>query len=461
MARKRTSPTRRLWLSSTVKHSLLVLCVALLSACDLVPRPSAPSSADYCDIDLTAPVNVNDTLIEVWASAPRQHCLRLFAPLLAALDVPGVSVFPVEKNINSYPYGNLLTDAVNNGRAPDIAFVYEKKIRELAKSGALYPLKQCGFTTEDWLSEIYQISEWSLPFEADVQVLFYSKIILRQLGWTEQQILAFPETTASGALTLNDLFAIAQQAYHLNLVAKGFAFTFHEHRFPGIAHLYQLFDGSYARTNLLVINRKSMLKALQTIDQALTLNLTHRAFSQREYSNIINRLSVRDALANGRILFAHTAASEWKRMLLDQVTDEAQLNHNIGMALVPNVERNRPGTAVIRSLGSYVIFNEAATGRNNQVASCRLLSALQDSTLDRAHATRTSQISPTHNRVWRPPSVPNINVDNLFASYLARTTQDVYVNQINNAVALLAQKRLTVEQAAVMASRPPIDTALP
>lgn len=456
MAGKRTTSDRKIRVSSTVVFLIQLLALVTLSACDLLPRPPAPSSADYCNIQTPIISDPNDVSIKVWASAPRQHCLRLYATLIAAENVAGVSVTPVEMNLNSKPYDNALFDAVRSNDAPDIAFVYHKLALDLANEGALYPIEKCGFTTRDWMSDIFRISDWALPFEADIKLLFYSKVILRQLGWSEEKVQGLPESIANGTVVLDDLFAISQQALGQNLIKQGFAFTIYENRFATIIHLYQQFDDSYSRNTPLAIDKYSMSQTLAILEQAFTSKISHTAFNQKQYSNITNRLALRDALAHGRILFAHASASEWTRMLLDHITDEELLNQNIGMALLPSIKRHRPGTAILRATGSYVIFNKSATRRNNQNASCQVLVALNKTKLDRAHASRINQIAPAHNTIWTPSRLPVVTPNNLHPSYLARPRYALYKKQIENAVAQLALKQLTLEQAATTASRPPI-----
>ena len=334
-------------------------------------------------------------------------------------------------------------------------------IRDSSKAGVLYPLNQCGLPTKDWLSETFRISEWALPFEADIQLLFYSKIILRKLGWSEERIQNFPEYTGNGTITLNDLLAISQEALDSDLVSKGFGFAIHDTRFQTIMHFYQQFDNSYSLNVPLVIDKESMSEALKLFKVAFDSNTSHRTFGQEEYSNISNRLSVRDAIAHGRILFSHSPTSEWTRMLLDHVSDEALLSHNIGIALFPPIKRNQPGTAILRSVGSYVIFNHYATNKHNQNVSCLVLNALKNTEIDRIHAFRTNQITPTNNTIWTPASIPEITIDTLRASGVARPAYEYYRKQIVDAVAQLSRKELSVEQAATFASREPIESERP
>jgi len=56
---------------SIVVYFALTPPVVALAACDLLPRPPAPTAADYCNVKVI-PTDPDDVLLEVWAADARQ-----------------------------------------------------------------------------------------------------------------------------------------------------------------------------------------------------------------------------------------------------------------------------------------------------------------------------------------------------------------------------------------------------
>lgn len=431
-----------------------IVAIAVISAgCDLLPRSQPPTSAEYCDVDLANP-SPQDNSLRVWAPAPRQHCLRLYALYKASQSLPGISVIPTEKNINSAPYFNLISTSAANGNAPDIAFYYNgSKLEELIRNGYLYPLEKCGIETDKRNSDLYLQRKWSLPFEADANVLFYSKILLRESGWSEKDIDNLPARIATGLFTLQDLTDTANNALNNNIVERGYAYITAEQIYYPLMGIYDALGGDYSLQKLPFTIDKTILK--KTFDYYLNLykkGLLHKAATQRSFSNLSNRLTVRDALAHGRILFADTSLSEWKRMLLDHIPQQDILNNNIGMALLPAFEKKGKGRVSIRSVGSHLVFSQKATGRNNQQQSCKLLQHLHTTSLLNAHAVNTTQLIPGIGSLLPTSETPKMDGANVTMAKSHLPEFESFYYSVINALEDVIAGRVTTEDAAAIAT---------
>ena len=430
-----------------------IVAIAVMTAgCDLLPRPLPPTAADYCGIGV-AEKDPDDIELTVWAPDARQHCLRFYAPVLAARQIDRINVTAVEHNVNEEPFRLLLANAASNQRAPDIAFVLNGPfIDQLAAEGYLHPLDTCNLPVTDWTNAIYPQRSWAQPFETEALMLFYSKTILRKLGWNESHIENLPREIYNQSITLDDLLLIARSAVDTGVVKKGFAFSTHEGRFYTTMHFYNLMKGNHDNSAALQKTTKAALtktygyyKLLR--DQALM----HPAISQGEFSNVTNRFSIRDALANGRLLFAHTVTSEWTRMLLDHVNNDTALKNNVGIALFPGDQKG--GSFMLSAMGSYVIFSERATGKKNQDAACGVLHRIARSNLHRQHAVNTSQPAPEQSGIWSPPQLPALNLENMYYGYSPQAGFLDFVTQVNNITAALATSEISVNQAATQTER--------
>ena len=442
MARTCHSTTPAIYLFTGV---ILAFAALLLTGCELSFRSPPPTAADYCNI-APSTISPGDQLLEVWAPDARQHCLRLYAPVIASAKLDGVTAVAVEKNINANPFHKLLISAAQSQQAPDIAFMYNGTVlQQLADSGYLYSLANCNLS--DPLSPAMPQREWSYPFELEVLMLFYSKRILRDLGWSETQIDRFPTDLGSGTINLDDLLTIALEALSAGAVKPGFAFTVHDQRFYTAMHIFRSFGGKLSDEP----QRSALFNTYRFYERLRNDNLMHPALSQPQIASVTNRFSLRDALANGRILFAHTVTSEWTRMLLDHTTSSSDLQDNIGIALFPSI--NEGGSAMMSTLGSYVVFSEKATGKPYQQQACAVIRQIASSELHQQHATNTTQVAPSMNAPWLPSVLPPVAHDRLHHVNQLQQPFDRLHAHINQMTESIAEATITAEQAAALSHR--------
>jgi ABC-type glycerol-3-phosphate transport system substrate-binding protein len=371
----------------------------------------------------------------------------MYAPVLAAGKLPGISVTAIEKNINTGPFLDLIKNATANQNAPDIAFIPNgPALAELAANGDLIPMDKCGIKTDDWSGNIYPNRHWAHPFESEVLMLFYSKVALRQLGWNNADIENLPTQIANNAITFEDLLSIAQRAIDSGAVKKGFAFTVHENRFDSTMLLYQIAGGKLVKGSL--ANKEALLSTFQYYEKLHKPELMHPAISQDAISSVTNRFALRDALAHGRILFALTVTSEWSRMLLDHSATLADLQQNVGISLFPSAATN--GAAIMSAMGSYVVFSKNATGRNHQAAACRVIRTLAASDFHKQHAVRTSQPVPDGNAIWSPPQLPALTLKNILYTHTEQADHQHLPTRLNEITARIATSDISAEQALVL-----------
>lgn len=389
---------------------IAILSTFLLASCVAPFRPPPLTSAEYCGIDpmsLAQPPQ-HKTVIEVWASAPRQHCLRAYAPWKVADEQPEleISVKVRAHNVNSTPYRDDLLAAAAMGKAPDISFVYHYHLPHLLKGDYLYPLEECRqqpglreLPDELWTSLSPDGQAWGVPFEIEFVLLYYNKIMLRNLGWSEAAIEHLPKQIANGEFTLHDLKDIAEKAIERGVTRPGFAFIPHFGQEHTILDLYRAFGGrSYDRIQEhFVANEKAFQQTFAFLALLRRQNLFDPSFAIADFSDWGNTILLRDAVANGQVLFWHGYASDWQQMVMDYTDgaeEEAALRNTVGSALLPVNVRSQAGNALGTHINMYVILNEKATGRRNQLAACRLLAALFTTELPQHHADRTSQPVP-------------------------------------------------------------------
>lgn len=411
--------------------TFLVLTLMLVIFTSSVPpfRAPPPTSADYCGIDparLAQPPQ-HKVVIEVWASAPRQQCLRAYAPWWAAEQNPqlGLAVKVRANNINADPYRDELLAAAAQGKAPDISFLYHYQLSYLLKGDYLFPLEDCRklpalreIPDRLWTTMSPDGKAWSVPFEIEAYLLYYNKAMLRQLGWSELALRQLPAQIASGEFDFNDLLHVAEAAVARGVTRAGLAFVPLPNQRNGTADLYSAFGGT-----LFDWQRKQFLLHQPTLQKTFTFlaalrrhDLMDSAFANENFNDWGNNVMVRDAVAHGRILFNHGYASDWQQMVMDYTNNEASkiaLQGRIGVALLPVDDKSQAGRMFGYDLNGYVIFNEKATGRNNQDAACRLLAALHITNLAQHHADKASQPTVRGGEIVMPADWPQIGLQQI------------------------------------------------
>jgi hypothetical protein len=136
--------------------------------------------------------------------------------------------------------------------------------------------------------------------------------------------------------------------------------------------------------------------------------------------------------------------------------EEATLHNTVGAALLPVNVQSQAGSALGTHINMYVILNEKATGRRNQLAACRLLAALFTTQLSpqlvpqlaQSHADRTSQPVPNASGFVLPSYWDDIGLQQLIwrpdhhASYYA-----IYARIIAEIGVAVERGKLSAEEA--------------
>ena len=119
--------------------------------------------------------------------------------------------------------------ASNAGEAPDIVVSGHEHIGDWATAGYLVDI------TDDlgnypefddvidslWTATELNGSRYGVPQDAEARPMYYSKPLLRELGWSEEDIESLDDRIASGEYTLQDMFDTAAEAVAAGIVEPG------------------------------------------------------------------------------------------------------------------------------------------------------------------------------------------------------------------------------------------------
>ncbi|MFQ5854158.1 MAG: extracellular solute-binding protein [Anaerolineae bacterium] len=115
------------------------------------------------------------------------------------------------------------------GEAPDIICSGHEHIGDWATAGYILDItdKISDYPEFDdvidslWNSVSMGGRIWGVPQDAEARPFYYSKIILRKLGWSEEDIESLDERVAAGEFTWQDMYDVAEEAVNKGLVEPG------------------------------------------------------------------------------------------------------------------------------------------------------------------------------------------------------------------------------------------------
>ncbi|MCD6301491.1 MAG: extracellular solute-binding protein, partial [Staphylothermus sp.] len=244
-------------------------------------------------------------------------------------------------------YWTQLEQAFVAEQAPDIFAM--KELGKVVEAG--YALQLDEYVEKYWalVADIYKVlwhavtykgHIWAIPQDTEVRPLYFRKDVLRELGWSEEEINALPEKILTGEITIEDLIQVAKEAMEKGLVDWGF---YHRKGFGGTPFiiLYYQYGGILQdpETGKLVLDKQAMLKTLQLLCRMAQVDKVLPPTMIATDWRIIHTDFV-----NGRVLFFFGGSwhwAEWQRVPyheeLGNLTEEYEWQ-NIGFALVPAPE---------------------------------------------------------------------------------------------------------------------------
>ncbi len=182
--------------------------------------------------------------VTVWAIGPdppseyRFENFKLAAEILNMMleDLGANVTIEIEGQFFARPveweqYRQNFYQAYEAGNAPDIYLTGHEDIGYLAANGFIIPLDDYieaywdliyyDFFPALWESVKYDGKMWAVPQDTEARPLYFRKDVLRELGWSEEEINALPEKIKNGEFTLWDLLEVAKQAVDAGLVERG------------------------------------------------------------------------------------------------------------------------------------------------------------------------------------------------------------------------------------------------
>lgn len=271
----------------------------------------------------------------------------------------------IQDNIDWGEYKQEFVLASEAGEAPDIILSGHEDIGAWAPAGLIIPLDDMLDEHEEFsdvVSTLWASQEWNntiygIPQDAEARPIFYSKLLLRDLGWSEEEIESLPDRVASGEYTFDDMLATAQEAIEEGVVEDGYGFW---HRtsngFDWLMPYFAMGGEILGEDGKLVWDSEALLRVYEEVASWVEMGVTRPDMIGLSGSEVWT-----PAVSSAEeVLFAQGGSWNWADWAKNYVADRGgneYLLENIGLILYPAMSAGEPLT-VTHPL-SYLISSQS------------------------------------------------------------------------------------------------------
>ncbi|MFQ5611993.1 MAG: extracellular solute-binding protein [Anaerolineae bacterium] len=317
------------------------------------------------------------------ASPPYENgrCNNLLAavgPANAALAEAGdnrrIALETIQDDAGWGDYKTEFELASDAGEAPDIIVSGHEHIGDWATAGFILDVTdELGKYPEfdDVIDSLWSATElggrrWGVPQDAEARPMYYSKPLLRELGWTEDEIESLDERITSGEFTFQDMLDTAAEAVEKGVVAPGDGWWHRPSNGPDFLYYYYGAGGEI---------REEGSDAL-VFDTAAAQNVYELLYDAAQVRNIIrpNKLDgdwdfhkeYTSSFEN--VVFVFEGTWRWASWHVNYLQDrggEDYLFENVGFAPIP---ANADGTGEPITLTHPLVYMVSSQSENPDLA---------------------------------------------------------------------------------------------
>ncbi len=302
-----------------------IMTVNLVARC----KASPPYENGRCD-NLTAAVDAANAVLE------------------ASDDNRRIALETIQDDTGWGDYKTEFELASDAGEAPDIIVSGHEHIGDWATAGYLVDISEQVNSGEFaefedvidslWESTMLEGKIWGIPQDAEARPLYFSKLLLSELGWSAEEIEALPGRIESCDYTWQDMFDTAQQAVEAGVVNEGEGWWHRPSNGPDFLYYYFAAGGE--------IESDMDALAFDTAAAQTVYELLHNAVHERKIITA-NKLDgdwdyhkeYTSSFANVMFVFEGTWRwASWHTNYLQDQGGEAYLFENVGFAPIPCME---------------------------------------------------------------------------------------------------------------------------
>ena len=294
------------------------------------------------------------------------------------------------------------------GEAPDIILSGHEDIGAWAPAGFILPLDDVIAEYEAfddvvdalWASQSWNGEVWAIPQDAEARPIFYSKLLLADLGWSEEEIESLPDRVVAGEFTFEDMLATAEQAVAEGVVEAGKGYY---HRpsngFDYLTYYYGNGGEVMLEDGTIVFDTEAALATYTLIASFAERGVTRADMIGYDWANIHAEVSNAE-----EVLFYQGGTWQWADWALNYVADRGgndYLLENMGMMLFPAMSTGTPLT--LTHPLSYMISSQS----ENPDVAMALLAAITTPEANNRHAIDSFHLGILNAQVDAEPYASN------------------------------------------------------
>jgi inositol-phosphate transport system substrate-binding protein len=282
----------------------------------------------------------------------------------------------VEPILDDADWGDYKTEfelASEAGEAPDIIVSGHEHIGDWATAGYLVDVTDmlgdfpefADVIDSLWTSTELGGQRYGVPQDAEARPMYYSKPLLRELGWTEDEIESLDERVAAGEYTWQDMLDTAAEAVTAGIVEPGDGWWHRPANGPDFLYYYYGAGGEVATAgDALQFDQDAALKVYEMLfDAAQTRNIIRPNKLDGDWDFHKEYTSTFD-----KVLFVFEGTWRWASWHTNYLQDqggEAYLFENVGFAPIP---ANAEGTGEPITLTHPLVYMVSSQSENPDLA---------------------------------------------------------------------------------------------
>ena len=297
-------------------------------------------------------------------------------------------------------------------QAPDIYLTGHEDIGSLAEAGYIIPLDdfiaQYQDTYDDifeslWKPMTYKGKVWAIPQDTESRPMFFSKMLLRDLGWSEEKIDDLPNQVINGEFTLDDMLALAKEGQDKGIIKEGYGFWTRPKQGPDWYSFWINFGGELEdpATGKLVFVKDAGEKVLnfwyKTMYELGTTTPDNIGTDWKIWHETV--------AAGQNVLFWNAGTWHWMDESVNYVAEQGGEDfmwENEGFALIPSYKKGgRPS-----NLSHPLIYTISTDSKYKDIA-FRLITIASSVELNTLHAVGSSHLGIRKSQVEYPPYANN------------------------------------------------------
>lgn len=371
-------------------------------ACGELDHSAQPSANHPESVTLTA-----------WSRSDVNLCNMASIPYLAAQKHPWIGIDAERYNVSPSNLNAMVDAGFLTGTAPDI-FVGDTfgDVLRFVSQDKIMPLEECLSVSKDF-EEILAITPntvkhdgrtWAIPLDVGYQILFFDKVKLKELGWTDESINSLSKQIQDGMFTLDDLLATAEEAIMMEIVEPGFGFIPETQGITGtydFLPIYKAFGGEVydSETKDFVFSTEAFERAIEFYQSLFDRKIRLQNFEGKSNVSWFSEYMRTDALAERRALFWLSGSpdvSEFDPHVIYGQTDSVSSDYlnEIGISVYPSGIPARQG-AVRAFFDFWVVNRDVRENPLKLQAACQILAASMSTDATGVHLRTSGRTAVT------------------------------------------------------------------